>query len=377
MANVINIYPIADTSLAHSKYPNNSANGFSLINNVTSDGDTTYIYKSLNTTNSTTTSKFKCGDNNITGKIYLISAETSVIVRNYSGGKNASYSTQITTGLAINNQTNVNGTAHATTGTDYQQFNDVFSTNRGLNTIYNSINDANIVLTVASYGKMANNNGSGQHRITSAYVTIEYDDVFQCQAFSSPGSGITNVTVSATDVRDGGTCTFTATVNNRYVFSGWYSDEACTQLVSSNRQYTHTVTGNTILYAKGTQLYTVTVYGDEHCTTSASTTQDYYNTPVTVTATLTDNNRYKFDGWYINPEHTTLVSMDNPYTFNLRNDTVLYAATDINETAYIKLDGKWEECFGVYKKIDGHWELQQDKQGLFDINKNYKPIKIN
>lgn len=382
MAKTLRIYPIQDVTLNHSC--SSGSTGYNLINNATSDGDSSYIYQTVSTSSSTKTSTFKCGDNSMTNKIYLISVESTVISGNrVSSTKNSTtFTSNITPGISINGGSVTNGTQHSTNGTgstttSYTTFNDTYSSVSGLNRIYNSINDANIRLQIKTTASINRNNDYTYHyRITSGNITIEYDDVFTCQAVALTGSGIVSANVSDTDVRDGGTCTFSCTLQSNYSFSGWYSDADYNNLVSSNQSHTTTITSDTTLYAKASPLYNITVYGDSNCTVSSNKNTGYYNEQVTVTATVSDNVLYMFDGWYSNPERTTLVSMNNPYIFEIKGDTTLYARTKVNEVMFMKINGHWNACREVYVKIDGHWELQDEYDGIFDTTKNYQPIQI-
>lgn len=382
MAQTLIIYPIQDVTLNHS--PSTGTTGYNLINNVTSDGDNSYIYQNVSTTSSTKVSTFQCGSNSMTNKIYLISVESTVISgNNVSSTKNSTaFTSSITPGISINGGSVTNGTQHSTsetpsnTSTNYQTFNDTYSSITGLNRIYNSINDANIRLQISTTASIGRNNDYTYHyRITSGNITIEYDDVFSCQAIALTGSGIASASVSAADVRDGGTCTFSCTPQANYSFTGWYADANYTNLVSSSQTYTATITADTTLYAKASPLYNITVYGDEGCTATSSKSSGYYGETATATATILDANTYEFLGWYSNPERTTLISSDNPYTFTIQGDTTLYAHTKTLDTMYIKLNGHWEKCREVYVKIDGHWELVDEYDGLFDTTKHYIPIE--
>lgn len=150
MAKTLIIYPIQDVTLNHSR--SSGSNGYLLINGASSDGDSTYIYQSVNTTSSTKVSTFKCGDNSVTSKIYLISVETTVICGNYSNSKNNTiqFTSSITPGVSINGGSVTNGTQHSTNesvsgstnySTKYQTFNDTYSSPSGVGQIYNSINE--------------------------------------------------------------------------------------------------------------------------------------------------------------------------------------------------------------------------------------------
>lgn len=381
MAKSLKIYPISDVSFNHDKYPSNTSNGYTLVYDVTSDDNTTYLYHQLDKTTSTKTSTFKCGDNSVTKKICLRSV--SYLFR---GMYNTSYETlgnvssvtaNVTPTITINGGTSTSGTQQGVT-TSYANYSGNFSNVSGLNTIYNSIYDANIVLGLQTSGlyQMSNSNKSEtvQLRITQANVTITYDDVFDCSAVAVAGSGVTGVSVSKSEAIDGETVTFTATLSGDIAFDGWYSDSACTNKVSSSATYQTTITQDTTLYARGALLYDVNVVADSYCTVSSSTAQAVVNTSVTVTATVTGQNRV-FDGWYSNPQMTTLVSTSNPYTFTLTDDTTLYASTRASETLYVNVNGEWSPVSKAFKKVNGQWVEQTTLSGLFDSTKNYKIIK--
>lgn len=372
MAKTIIIYPASDISIEHSKYPTGTANAYALINDETSDDDTSYITHNLTTSSANMTSTFKCDNTELTGKIYLTGI--SSLIRSRYVSNNAEIDSPIVrTSVSINSGSSVNS-SNITPTNSYATNTYTYQTISGLNTIYNSINDANIVIGVYTSGSYTSGGGktssSASIRVTQANITITYLDVFDCSAEMIPGTGIASVTCSSPETVDGNTCTFTTTLENNIEFVGWYSDVEGTNLVSTNRVYTATITDNTTLYAKGSVLYNVNVYADEHCTVSSTTSSAVYGTSVTVTAAV-ESSRYSFIGWYSNPERTTLVTADNPYTFNLHNDTVLYAKTKINQIMYTKINGTWVACTKAYKKVDGAWVEQTDMSGLFDTNKNY------
>ena len=383
MAKTLTIYPISDVSFNHSMYPTNTSNGYTLVYDVTSDDDTTYLYHKLEKTTSTKTSSFKCGDNSVSNKIYL--RGVSYLFRGMystSGegwGNVTSVTANVTPTISINGGASTNG-SQASVTTSYADYSGSFTNASGLNTIYNSIYDANIVLGLKTSGlyqmNQSDKTATVQLRITQANVTITYDDVFDCSAVAVAGSGIATTSVSKSEAVDGETVTFTATVDSDVEFDGWYSDSACTNKVSSSATYQTTITADTTLYARGTLLYDVNVVADSYCTVTSSTPQAIVNTSVTVTATITGQNRM-FDGWYSNPQRTTLVSTNNPYTFQLTGSTTLYANTRASETLYVKVDGAWTPVSKAFRKVNGQWVEQTTLTGLFDSTKNYKIIKLN
>lgn len=370
MATIV-LRPSADISVEHEKSRGNS--GYSLINEATAD-DNTYIQCVLESNRTTSaTSTFKV-NGSVSNKIYLQSLSLTVRAERYKASTVTSESSSITGGIAI-------GSNNYTTGSAQNLSNDwtnkTFNVSpSGLNTKYDSFDSADIRISLYTSGTYrANKTRTVADRISQAYVTATYLNVWNCEAFGVPGTGIASATVSRDEVIDTlENCTWTATIEDRYKFLGWYSDEACTHLVSENLTYTASPTDNMTLYAKGEYVWEVDVYPDENCTVSANPTSGITGTNVIVTASFTE--RYIFEGWYSNPSRTTLVSSNNPYTFILDKDVVLYAKVKLNETMYVKLNGSWVECREVYKKVDGQWILQNQLRDLFDENKNYKIIEV-
>lgn len=152
-----------------------------------------------------------------------------------------------------------------------------------------------------------------------------YFTQYSCTANKS-GNGVKNVSVSNAAPYEGETVTFSAELYNGANFDGWYSNEACTQLVSSNLTYSTTAADLT-LYAKATinaNLYNVSaVAGSE--ITSVSVSDSIVPDGDTVTFTAQVNGGCSFEAWYSDNTYTTVVSTENPYTATITADTTLYA----------------------------------------------------
>lgn len=152
-----------------------------------------------------------------------------------------------------------------------------------------------------------------------------YFTQYSCTANKS-GNGVKNVSVSNAEPYAGETVTFSAELYNGANFEGWYSNEACTQLVSSNLTYSTTAADLT-LYAKATinaNLYNVSaVAGSE--ITSVSVSDSIVPDGDTATFTAQINTGCSFEGWYSDNTYTTVVSTENPYTATITADTTLYA----------------------------------------------------
>ena len=162
-----------------------------------------------------------------------------------------------------------------------------------------------------------------------------YFTQYSCTANKS-GNGVKNVSVSNAEPYAGETVTFSAELYNGANFDGWYSDEACTTLVSTaNPAHVTTPTYTTedasrtslTLYAKAiapTVIYTVQVGSQpDNGNASVSASTATYGDVVTFTANITGANR-EFYGWYSDSSYTNLVSASATYNHTVTGDIILY-----------------------------------------------------
>lgn len=147
-------------------------------------------------------------------------------------------------------------------------------------------------------------------------------ELFTCAAVA--GAKISSVNVSDSTIPANGSCTFSATVNTGCTFDGWYSDESCTNLVSTENPYTATITADTTLYAKAHRKnLSISVGSAEHGTATVSATTVPWGSDVTFTFTPEDET-WELYGWYSDLTLTQLVSEANPYTFTVTENVTLY-----------------------------------------------------
>lgn len=76
-----------------------------------------------------------------------------------------------------------------------------------------------------------------------------YFNRYSCFA-NAVGNGVSSVNVSNPNPYQGETTTFTATLKSGATWHGWYSDAACTNLVSTDAVYSVVPTADITLYAK-------------------------------------------------------------------------------------------------------------------------------
>ena len=164
--------------------------------------------------------------------------------------------------------------------------------------------------------------------------------VYNCSAVA--GENITSVSVSDESVVSGDSATFTAQLNEHCTFDGWFSDSSYTTLISTANPYTATITSDTTLYAKGTKIsYSVSVGTAEHGTATVSANTAHYGDSVTFTFTPEDET-WQLYGWYSDVGLSQLVSEDNPYTFTVTEDVMLYPKVGIK---------RYTITVGQYKNI--------------------------
>ena len=172
-------------------------------------------------------------------------------------------------------------------------------------------------------------NGFHAAGVRDTSITAYFTQYF-CAA-NKVGKGVKNISVSNAAPYEGETVTFSAELYNGANFEGWYSDEACTQLVSSNLTYSTTAADLT-LYAKATidaNLYNVSaVAGSEIASVSVSDSIVPDGDTATFTAQV--NTGCSFEGWYSDDTYTTVVSTENPYTVTITANTTLYAKAHRN-----------------------------------------------
>lgn len=148
---------------------------------------------------------------------------------------------------------------------------------------------------------------------------------YSCVA-NPAGNGVKSASVSNAEPYEGETVTFTADLFNGASWDGWYSDADCTNLVSTEQNYT-TNAADLNLYAKATievAIYNcVAVAGENITSVSVSDSSVVDGNNCTFTAQL--NEGCLFDGWYSDSNYVTLVSTSNPYTATITADTTLYA----------------------------------------------------
>lgn len=324
MATLI-LRPVADIQLNHSK--SSGSNGYSLISETTADGESSYIYYEIakNKTGSATSVFKVSGQSN--SKIRISSLRLNVNAK----VNNDFDSAGMTLNLYFNGIEGQSGGFNLTKSfADYSKT--YYASDFGFqDTIFDSFDAANLQVHILN-NLDADKNNALRAYVTQMYVEVTYEEVsavYNCSAVAKDNIG--NASVSRSTVVPGEIVTFTATVNNYCNFDGWYSDGACTNLVSTANPYSTAITADTTLYAKASkETYTFELgsqprAGRGTATVNKSTAQY----PDTVTFKCTpSSNEYVFYGWFEDPQGINLISTEATYTAPATRSLKLYPKVD-------------------------------------------------
>ena len=217
----------------------------------------------------------------------------------------------------------------------------------------------------------------------ATFILGKHDGPCDCSAIAKEGVSYVDVT---TPTRQEHEAIFEAEVASGYTFSGWYSDEACTKLVSTDNpahvttpKYTTESVSRTslTLYAKATKvIYTIGVGTAEHGSASVSATTAHYGDTVTFNCTVDEG--YGFNGWYSDEGLTQLVSEANPYTFRVTKNITLYPKVEIIKDTYtITLTFKEFSSLGVGKMAIVDFDSLTEEEIGFLKSGNYDSIDAN
>lgn len=168
--------------------------------------------------------------------------------------------------------------------------------------------------------------------IASTKLTFYFNQYEMQPLIGNNANGIQKVTVSNASPCYGDTVVFTPKLVQGATWAGWYSDAACTNLVSADQNYFVSPNSDITLYAKATidaTLYNVNaVAGSE--ITDVSVSDSIVPEGSTATFTAQVNTGCSFEAWYSDDTYTTVVSTENPYTATITANTTLYAKAHRN-----------------------------------------------
>ena len=169
-------------------------------------------------------------------------------------------------------------------------------------------------------------NGDNQ-RIAHVKLVLYFNQYTMSANIGTGANGIQSASVSNSSPYQGDTVTFTPKLVNGATWHGWYSDAKCTQLVSTEQNYSVSPSSDITLYAKATidaVVYNCSAVAGENIS-SASVSDESVVSGESAIFTAVLNEHCTFDGWYSDSNYATLVSTANPYTATITSDTTLYA----------------------------------------------------
>lgn len=218
MAKTLILRPISDASSEHSK--SSGSNAYSLINEASQDGDTTYIYQLVNSTSSVTKKTVCKVGGTAPSKLYYVTQSVATVI-----GKVDDTSSSSTKEVIVAIRTDPSGSdfnrtktnCNTTTYTKYSTGNS--SIGRGY---YEPGTLPDLwILAATSGNKGTSKSGNKEIRITQAYITLTIADAYRCAAIAIGGC-----TASVSDTLSAGASrTWTATVQDGYAFAGWMDQE--------------------------------------------------------------------------------------------------------------------------------------------------------
>lgn len=168
--------------------------------------------------------------------------------------------------------------------------------------------------------------------IASTKLTFYFNQYEMQSLVGNNANGIQEATVSNASPYQGDTVVFTPKLVQGATWVGWYSDAACTNLVSTDQNYSVSPTSDSTLYAKAThdaELFTCAVVAGANIS-SVSISDSIVPANGSCTFSATANTGYIFEGWYSDESCTNLVSAANPYVATITANTTLYAKAHIS-----------------------------------------------
>lgn len=163
--------------------------------------------------------------------------------------------------------------------------------------------------------------------IASTRLTFYFNQYEMRPLVGDNANGIQKVTVSNVSPCQGDTVVFTPKLVRGATWVGWYSDAACTNLVSTDQNYSVSPRSDITLYAKATidaVVYNCSAIASENIV-NVSVSDESAVSGDSVTFTAVTSEHCTFDGWFSDSNYATLVSTANPYIATITSDITLYA----------------------------------------------------
>lgn len=262
-------------------------------------------------------------------------------------------------GAVVYSSTNMvgsSGTAREYRNIDIDVTNDAISNSNKSTTILWNLTQAStgllVAATLGSTGNASSSQAAGDEPIAGVNLSLYFNRWTTQALIGTPettsetqANAITynSITVSNANPWDYDTVQFKVNLTSSGIFKGWYSDEACTQLVSTDNPYSATITADTTLYAHvAAMTYTINVVKDSNIT-ETSVVQIGETSNYKFTATYPEN--VEFLGWYSDSAKTKLISTNNPTTQSITSNTTVYTDSVALEYEVYRGDTKVSDMY--------------------------------
>lgn len=171
----LTLRPISDASLSHSCSAGSS--GYVMINESSSDGDSTYIYQSLTSKNSASlSSTFNLGGSLPTSKYNVTAARLHFYARD--SDNNVTSSASVAFSVNGSGAYTVSASSLSTSYSDYSSSDANMVS--AMNAILNSGDTPVITASLRTTGKKSSNNKSnGYIRVTQIYLELDYEEIVE------------------------------------------------------------------------------------------------------------------------------------------------------------------------------------------------------
>lgn len=394
MATLI-FYANRDIGSSGQATPTPSGSFYSVVGS--NDGDSTYARMRINSASSMTNT-FEVGFGGSFGtSVKISSIKVGIVARSASSSskdtKNISW--KITAnGVSQSSSTSGLSTSYTEYGASYS------AATFGLTGIYSDINSLGVQVETTISGKQESSKTDAfDNFVTYVYVEVTYTEVSAYDCAAVAVDNITSATVNPNPVPPGETATFTAITNEHCRFDGWYSNSACTDLVSAVNPYSTTITAPTTLYAKASKITYSFALGSQPRTGRGTATLNKSTAqyPDTVTFTCTpSSSEYVFYGWFTDPQGINLVSKEPVYTATATQNLTLYPKVDRLVTRTLSIpfgEGKTYltaravtldfnllaqaiSCLYLSSSIDGEATFNSTAMSTLYTNEIAKPVKM-
>lgn len=337
MATLI-LRPNGDISVGHSK--SGASTGYDCINDVTPDQSSTQLVLASggSLSNSSATSSFYMGPDATPDASTYVKVNSIAVLINGTQNGNSKNNDDNWTSLTVKcTNTNKSGTVSSlqlSTGGWVNKTGSISASTLGLTDVYQLSELANQFQITLTTSAKTHNMWYEKYdvQISQVYITIDYTaqtvSTWNCNLIAKTGIAATKTSL-ANPILNGKSVTCTATIAAHYTFTGWYSDENGTQLVSAANPYTFNITTDTTLYAFGELItYNATIGNADSlsgATALVSSTTGHYGDSITYSCSVSDSSK-EFYGWYADADFKNIVSNAAVYTVTLTDaDSILYA----------------------------------------------------